>query len=102
MHMASDEPVVVDDIDASRFEIRTDAGTALLRYRLWPGAIELVHTEVPKIIEGQHLGSKLARAALEWARERNLRVIPTCPFVRAYIERHPEYESLVRREAASP
>ena len=78
----------------SRRNDQSDEGTATLVYRLSPGVVDYLHTEVPKQLEGHHLGSQLARAALEWARDQKLRVIPTCPFVRGYIRRHPEYRSL--------
>lgn len=101
--MTTDEPipVVVNNEQESRFEIRTEDGIAILLYRLLPGAVNLIHTEVPEALAGRRVGSTLARAALDWARERNLRVIPTCPFVRAYIARHPEYASLVQARGAA-
>ena len=73
-----------------RFEITADGETAVLEYRLQPGAIVFVHTEVPVPLEGQGLGSRLASAGLEFARDKDLTVIPLCPFVSSYIARHPE------------
>jgi len=57
--------------------------------------MDLLHTEVPPEHEGQGYGGALAKAALDYARAEKLRVIPTCPFVRAYVKRHPEYAALV-------
>ncbi len=48
------------------------------------------------MLEGSGVGESLARTGLEWARERELRVVPVCPFVAAYVRRHPEYEALTR------
>ena len=45
--------------------------------------------------EGQGLGARLARFALDDARERGLRVVPLCPFIAAFVKRHPEYQDLV-------
>ena len=55
---------------------------------------DLVHTEVDEQFAGRGYASALARTALDYARANNLKVIPTCPFVRKYLERHPEYDDL--------
>ena len=52
------------------------------------------HTEVPESLRGRGIAQRLARAALEYAREQGLAVVPNCPFVRAYIRKHPEYASV--------
>jgi hypothetical protein len=57
--------------------------------------LSLVHTEVPAELEGHGIGGRLAKAGLEFARQENLKVVPSCPFVAAYIRRHPEYLELV-------
>ncbi len=62
-----------------------------LLYRIEPDGVVLVHTDVEPAYEGQGLGSILVKGALDDLRERDLRAIPLCPFVRAYIRRHPEY-----------
>ena len=62
-----------------------------------PGLIIYTHTEVPDALEGRGIGSKLARTVLDYARAAHLAVVPSCPFIRAYIARHPEYQDLVRR-----
>jgi uncharacterized protein len=91
-------PEVVDNPDESRFEIRLDGERAgLAAYRLRKdGAIVFLHTEIDDAQEGKGLGGVLVRAALDSARERGLRVVPSCPFVRGWIERHPDYADLVR------
>ena len=83
-----------------RFEITgDDAKPALLEYRLRGKQITLVHTEVPPEMEGKGIGGALAKRALEYAREHDLKVIPSCPFVTHYIERHPEYKSLIAEQS---
>jgi uncharacterized protein len=57
--------------------------------------IELIHTEVPEENRGQGLAEELAKFALNYARENNLGVIPSCRFVNTYIKRHQEYQDLV-------
>ena len=87
---------VADRSAMGRYEIRVDGAVAgIAQYRSRPGRIEFVHTEIDDAYEGQGLGSKLVSFALEDARERGLEVLPFCPFVRSYIERHPEYVELV-------
>jgi uncharacterized protein len=80
---------------AGQFEIRTEHGTALLRYAHQGADLDLLHTEVPGALEGQGYGAALAKAALSYAKDSGMKVIPTCPFVATYIRRHPELESLV-------
>lgn len=81
---------------ARRFETQQEGSLAVLDYRQAAGVLTLVHTGVPSELEGQGIGGRLAKAALEYAREQGLQVIPQCPFVAAYIERHPEYADLVQ------
>ncbi|MCO1653495.1 GNAT family N-acetyltransferase [Pseudonocardia humida] len=93
----SDSPEVVDVPDESRFEIRVDGERAgLAAYRLHADRIVFLHTEIDDAHEGRGLGGVLVRAALDSARERGLRVVASCPFVRGWIERHPDYSDLVR------
>jgi predicted GNAT family acetyltransferase len=91
----TDVPAVTDNPAASRFEIPTDQGTAILMYRHRGDDLDLVHTEVPKALEGHGYAAALATAALSYARREGVKVIPTCPYVSAFLERHPEYADLV-------
>jgi predicted GNAT family acetyltransferase len=87
----------VDNTAESRFELRSgDDLLGFLDYRLHPDAITLVHTEVPPAHSGQGHAATLARTALDEARSRGLKVVPTCPYVASYIGKHPEYADLVR------
>lgn len=86
---------VVHNSSLSRFEVETESGLAKLEYRRLSSALDLHHTEVPESSEGQGYGSALAEAALEHARATGVRVIPTCPFVRAFVDRRPEFQDLV-------
>jgi uncharacterized protein len=88
---------VVHNREAGQFEYRDDGHLARLTYTMDGDVIELIHTEVPEQMAGRGVGGELARAALDHARDKGLRVIPFCPFVRAYIKRHPEYASLQGR-----
>lgn len=85
-----------DNLAERRFELATPHGTAFAAYSLAGDTITFTHTMVPVEDEGQGIGSRLVAAALGSARARGLTVIPQCPFVAAYIERHPEVQDQVR------
>jgi uncharacterized protein len=89
--------VEVRDAPAERrYEVRVGADLAgFAAYRLDGDVIVFTHTEVDDRFEGQGLGSRLAREALEDVRGHGRRVVPQCPFIASYIERHPEYAELV-------
>lgn len=81
---------VINNTTACRFELEAEGAMAILEYRLRDHTINFVHTEVPQALRGRGLGKQLVRAALEYAREHQLTVIPSCPFVKTYLRRHPE------------
>jgi uncharacterized protein len=87
---------VRDNADRHRYEATVDGELAgFTTYRLRPGLIEFAHTHVEEASEGRGVGSTLIREALEDVKRRGLAVLPFCPFVRSYIQRHPEYVDLV-------
>jgi len=83
---------VADNAEQHRFEIRVDGELAGSAYYRLHGAEEIVftHTEVDKAFEGKGVGSKLANGALTLAKDRGLRIVPQCPFIAAYLKKHPE------------
>lgn len=90
------EPTVVNVPEASRYELRDgERMIGELAYRRRNGRMALIHTEVDEALERRGLGSRLVAAALDDSRREGLEVVPLCPFVEAFIERHPEYEDLV-------
>jgi predicted GNAT family acetyltransferase len=84
---------VIDSREARRFELIVDGQTAFLNYERTPESLVLVHTEVPLSLRGRHLADVLAKAAIDRARADGLQVIAVCPFVKAYLRKHP-----IRRE----
>lgn len=95
--MQGDESVEVRrNEERSRLEAQVEGGTALLTYSVEEGRMSLLHTEVPAQVEGRGIGSRLVRAALDHARGEGLVVVPLCPFVRAYLERHPDERDVLR------
>src|SRR6266508_4058390 len=90
---------VRDAPERDRFEIEVDGAlVGFTQYRRRPGTIAFVHTEIDPGHEGEGLGGILVSAALVEARREGARVLPFCPFVRSYIERHPDYLDLVPAE----
>ncbi len=87
---------VADNPDDERYEIAADGARAgFAQYGARPGLIAFIHTEIDDAFEGQGLASQLTGFALDDARSRGLAVLPFCPFVNAYVQRHPEYVDLV-------
>jgi uncharacterized protein len=100
---AATEPRVADNPRASRYELWLGATRAgLIQYRAKPGTILLVHTEVDPAFAGQGLGERLVAAVLADLRARGLKLVPLCPFVRAYLRRHPDQADLVAGDPAVP
>jgi hypothetical protein len=86
---------VINNADQYRFEVESGSLLSKLEYRRGRTTIALVHTEVPEELQDQGIGSSLVRGALAHARENRLKVLPYCPFVAAYLSRHPEYDDIV-------
>lgn len=78
-----------------RFELEADGHVAFSTYERSGGTITIQHTEVPKELGGRGIGTNLARGMLELIRAEGLKVKPLCPFVKAYIGKHPEYSDLM-------
>ena len=91
----NDNVPIIDNKDQHQYELKMGDEVAILVYQRHGDTINLIHTEVPEALGGHGLGNKLARFALEEARAQNLQVVPSCPFVAAFIRRHPDYISLV-------
>jgi predicted GNAT family acetyltransferase len=85
---------VRDNTERHRFELDAQGHIAFSNYKRADGVLTILHTEVPKELEGQGIGSALVRGVLDLARASGEKVIPACPFVKGYIDRHPEYADL--------
>ncbi len=93
--MTNPLPVTHNQQD-KRFQLEKDGHLAVLEYQLADGKIVFTHTGVPEALGGQGIGSLLARAGLDYARAQNLLVVPLCSFIAGYIQKHPEYQDLVK------
>lgn len=86
---------VIDNAARGRFELAVDEQTAFAAYTIDDGVITFTHTVVPSELEGRGIASRLIAHALSEAKTRGLRVVPECPFVAAYIDKHPEWRTLL-------
>lgn len=85
--------------EKGRFEARDDAGelAGVVTYQVTEPIIAYTHTKVDPAFEGQGVGSLLARAVMEDAKGRGRTVVPMCPFLAEWLEKHPEYDKIVAR-----
>lgn len=88
---------VIDNKAHHRFELEVDGHLATEHYRVDGNVITFEHTAVPPELGGKGVGSRLVQGALDQVRAKGLRLIPQCPFVKAWIEKHPDYADLVKR-----
>lgn len=94
--MSSEALHVRHNQEQHRYEVEVDGKLAILEYRDAGGQRYYTHTEVPEALEGRGIASEMAKFVLDEAQAQQLSIVPLCPFVRGYIERHPEYKPLVK------
>jgi uncharacterized protein len=80
-----------------RYQLEVDGQIAATYYKIDDGVITFIHTEVPPELGGKGIASKLIKGALDQVRADGLKVIAQCPFVKAYIDKHPAYADLLKR-----
>ena len=85
---------VRDNTQRHRFELDADGHVAFSEYKRMYGVLTIMHTEVPAALGGKGIGSALVRGLLDIARAQGLKVVPKCPFVAGYIDKHPQYADL--------
>jgi len=89
-------PATVRDNPARhRYELEVEGHVAFAEYGLAAGVITFIHTLVPKELGGRGVGSTLARGALEDVRRRGLKVVAQCPFIKAFMDKHAEFNDLL-------
>jgi len=89
---------IENNASAKRFETIVAGYQVFIDYELEDKIMTLVHTKVPSELEGQGLGGSLVKAALDYAKNHDLQVVPQCPFVRSYVDRHQEYKTILVTE----
>ena len=87
---------LIDNVALHQYEFRIGDLIPRIEYiKTKNGEIYLTHTEVPSALEGKGVGSSLVRLALDDIERQQLRLVPLCPFVAGYVQKHPEWKRLV-------
>ncbi len=87
--------LLATDNTPARYELNVDGHIAFANYRNIDGVITITHTETPRALRGQGIGSRLVVAMLKQIRAQNLKVRPLCSFAAAVVAQHPEFSDLV-------
>jgi len=94
------ETIVEQDTEQHRYVAKIDGEVAgFVSYRMQGDDFVFVHTEVDDAFEGRGVGSALARQSLDDVRRQGVKVVPQCPFIAGWIEKHPEYADLTAQKA---
>jgi predicted GNAT family acetyltransferase len=88
---------VLDNTGESRYEMRLDGGIAFIDYTVSANVRTLTHAEVPVALRGGGVAARLTAGALQLARSQGIKVVPRCPYIVTFMERHPEYQDLLAR-----
>lgn len=89
---------LIDNEENHRYEFHIDGHIAMIEYIKTPnGEIYFTHTEVPPSMGGKGIGSELVEKALKDIEQKDLRLVPLCPFVAGYIQKHPEWRRVVMK-----
>ncbi len=89
---------ITENKEKNRFETEVDGKIAIIEYNRKKDKINLIHTEVPPEMEGKGIASSLVKQVLQQIKDEGLYVIPRCPFIAAYIKRHPEWNEIVAND----
>lgn len=85
-----------DNTHRNQFELETDGKLSIVAYQPIDGqTIAITHTEVDPSLEGHGVGSKLVEEMLQFVEQHNLKIVPLCPFVSVYLQRHPAWNRVV-------
>ena len=86
----------------NRFELSVENEIAFIEFdKIEPTILDLVHTEVPKVLSGQGIASKLVAGALQYCKENSSKIIASCSFIKSYVEKHPEWQELISQKSCS-
>ncbi len=86
----------VEVTENNRFELEIDQSVAFIEFdKMEPNILDLVHTEVPEALSGKGVGSKLVEGALQYSKDNELKIIPSCPFIKSYIDKNPQWKDLI-------
>jgi len=86
---------LVHDKDNHNFEMFVDGHRAFIDYKLHGDKMFLIHTEVPVELEGQGVAPALVEKVFQYLEEHQLKMVPYCAYIKAYLKRHPDWERLL-------
>jgi uncharacterized protein len=89
---------LIKNADKNRFELITDDYTTFIEFKERDKKIWLIHTEAPEALKGRGSATAIVEKTLAYLEENDYKMVPLCPFVAAYLKRHPEWLSLVDKE----
>lgn len=89
---------LVNNTAGGRFEMAVNGSTAIIEYKPLPGALALLHTEVPQALEGKGVAAAIVEKTFHYAEEHAVKIIPLCPYVALYIKKHPEWNRIVHED----
>jgi hypothetical protein len=89
--------VISENKERKRFEAVVDGETARIEYIRAEDKMYLTHTEVPKALEGKGVASAMAKLVLHQIKDEGLFLVPLCPFIAAYLKRHPEWKEILAK-----
>lgn len=83
----------------NRLELEVEGAVAFIEYKLVGDRLFLIHTEVPVALRGKGTGTAIVQKALEYAKENNYKIVPICPFVQSYLQKHEEWSNIIASDA---
>jgi uncharacterized protein len=89
------EEKVIHEKENERFVLYADGKEAYVEYNVGEGELNLYHTHTDPELRGKGLAAQVVRAALEYIKENDLKVVPTCSYVRSFVSKNDEYKELV-------
>ena len=91
------EVIISENREKKRFETEVEGKLALIEYIRAQNKVYLTHTEVPKELEGKGVASSMVKQVLQQIKDEGLELVPLCPFVAAYLKRHPEWKEILAK-----
>ena len=88
------DEIVTDNRDRQRFELRVDGQVVFADYRRQPGRLVITYVEAPPALRGSGAAGRLMLGLLQRARAEGVKVMPLCPYARAWMQRHPEFKDV--------
>ncbi len=96
--MNPEEAVLVKDTAARQYQLAIDGHTAFIDYKQQGKKVYLIHTEVPAELGGRGIAATLVNKTLTDMENNGEVLVPLCPYVRAYLKRHPEWNRLLAQQ----